>query len=160
MKKDIFIDNNIACKFSNPQDKEYIKLTTWLLKYNQGDKANIENYAHLVVSKKILNEYLSSARGALCNTSIPMIINKLLSEGRLIFINNEQIKAFKSKFYTKLVLKKLRSNMEDREHIPLVLLSDRKFALTYDDNLIFDLKSFTRFNVRVEKRPENIPYSK
>lgn len=30
MKKDIFIDNNIASKFSNPLDPEYKKLIKWL----------------------------------------------------------------------------------------------------------------------------------
>ena len=34
MKKDIFIDNNIASKFSNPQDPEYIKLTQWLMYFD------------------------------------------------------------------------------------------------------------------------------
>ena len=40
MKKDIFIDNNIASKFSNPQDKEYIKLTQWLLYFDGTDVEN------------------------------------------------------------------------------------------------------------------------
>ena len=30
MKKDIFIDNNIACRFSNPMDPEMKKLISWL----------------------------------------------------------------------------------------------------------------------------------
>ena len=58
MKKDIFIDNNVANKFTNPQDTEYKKLTQWLLNFNVDDIENKNNYAHLVVSKKLLAEYL------------------------------------------------------------------------------------------------------
>ena len=50
MKKDIFIDTNVASKFSNPQDKEYIKLTQWLILFDRDDAGNKDNYAHLVVS--------------------------------------------------------------------------------------------------------------
>ena len=160
MKKDLFIDNNIASKFSNPQDKEYIKLTEWLLDFNSNDSGNKDNYAHLIVSKKLLAEYFRSAQSAKGNTSIPIIVNKLLSEGRLIIITNQQIKDFKNQFYSKAVERKLRSNNEDREHIPLVLLSDRKYALSYDENFIYDIKNFSGFIVKVEKRPENLPYDK
>ena len=57
MKKDLFIDNNIAKNFSNPQDEEYIKLTKWLINFDSSDIENKDNYAHLVVSKKLLGEY-------------------------------------------------------------------------------------------------------
>lgn len=159
MKKDIFIDNNIASKFSNPQDKEYIKLTQWLLKFDKNDIDNKDNYAHLVVSKKLLAEYYRSAMGASSDTSIPVIINKLLSQGRLNNISNQDIKDFQTSHFTNAVKRKLRSNNEDREHIPLVLLSDRKYALTRDDNFKYDLENFSGFSVRVEKKPENLPYN-
>ncbi|WP_395061914.1 hypothetical protein [Flavobacterium sp.] len=158
MKKDIFIDNNIASKFTNPQDKEYIKLTKWLLNYEIKDNSKKDDFAHLVVSKKLLGEYLRSSIGAFSDTSIPIIINKLLSEGRLINVTNQKIKDFKQIHYTKSIEKKLLSNNEDREHIPLVLLSERKFALSYDDNFIKDIKIFPKFKVTAEKRPENLPY--
>ena len=159
MKKDIFIDNNIASKFSNPQDKEYIKLTQWLLKFDESDIENKDNYAHLVVSKKLLVEYQRSAMSASSDTSIPVIINKLLSQGRLNNISNQDIKNFQTSHFTKTVKRRLRSNNEDREHIPLVLLSDRKYALTRDDNFKYDLENFSGFNVRVEKKPEDLPYN-
>ena len=108
MKKDIFIDNNIANKFTNPQDEEYIKLTTWLLHYNSNDISNKDNYAHLVVSKKLLGEYYRSNFNSFGGTSIPVIIDKLTRDGRLVQISNEDIKIFQSKFYTKFVLKKLK----------------------------------------------------
>jgi ABC-type methionine transport system ATPase subunit len=160
MKKDIFIDNNIASKFSNPQDEEYKKLTEWLMKFNQNDIKNKDNYAHLVVSKKLLQEYYHSAMHAKSNTSIPVIIDKLQREGRLINISNQQIEDFKKNHFTKTIINKLRSNEEDRNHIPVVLLSDRKYVLTYDDKFSYDLQSFKGFTVIVEKRPEKIPYDK
>lgn len=158
MKKDIFIDNNIASKFSNPQDKEYIKLTEWLMLYDQNDIANKNNYAHLVVSKKLLIEYSRSALNAKSDTSIPAIVDKLLREGRLIIVSNQQIRDFQNIYYSKAVLRKLRSNNEDREHLPLVLLSNRKFALSYDEDFIYDLVNFSGFTVLAKKRPEEIPY--
>ena len=74
MKKDIFIDNNIACKFSNPQDPEYIKLTQWLLQFDDKDVENKDYYAHLVVSKKLLGEYYRSSGGSSSKSSIPLIV--------------------------------------------------------------------------------------
>ncbi|MCC7026551.1 MAG: hypothetical protein IT265_06325 [Saprospiraceae bacterium] len=158
MRKDIFIDNNIASKFSNPQDKEYIKLTEWLIFYDEKDTHNKDKYAHLVVSKKLLVEYSRSALNAKSDTSIPSIVDKLLREDRLIIVSNQQIKDFQTVHYSKAVLRKLRSNIEDREHLPLVLLSDRKFVLSYDDNFTYDLLNFAGFTVLVKKRPEEIPY--
>jgi hypothetical protein len=38
------------------------------------------------------------------------------------------------------------------------LLSDRKFALTIDDNFTKDLKGFSGFDTTVSSRPEGIPY--
>ncbi|HPX76189.1 MAG TPA: hypothetical protein PLW77_06370 [Bacteroidales bacterium] len=160
MKKDIFIDNNVANKFANPQDKEYKKLTKWLLNFNVDDIENKNNYAHLVVSKKLLAEYLSSSIGASSNTAIPMIISTLQRQGRLVMISNSEIKNFQHKYYKKTIVNNFRSNSEDREHIPVVLLSDRKYALSYDTNFIHDLETFPGFNVIVKKRPEEIPYDK
>lgn len=160
MKKDLFIDNNIAKNFCNPLDKNYIALISWLLFFDSNDYSNIVNYAHLVVSKKLLIEYSRSVQNAKSDTSIPIIINKLLAEGRLIIKTNQEIKEFKRKFYSKTIVRRFRSNSEDREHIPLVLLAERKYGLSYDINFIYDLVNFPGFNVFVEKRPEKLPYSK
>jgi hypothetical protein len=160
MKKDIFIDNNIASKFSNPQDVEYRKLTQWLLKFDGTNIENKDNYAHLVVSKKLLVEYYRSAMNASSNTSIPVIIDRLTREDRLNNISNQDIKDFKTAHFTKTVQRQLRCNDEDKEHIPLVLLSDRKYALTLDNNFKYDLENFSGFTVRVEKQPKNLAYDK
>ncbi len=156
MKKDIFIDNNIACRFSNPMDPNMIELVSWLMD-NRGDHSN---HAFLAVSKKLLEEYLSSCRGGgnASSTSMPMIVDRLGREGRLSFISKKKIDRFKEMYYTKRVVNHFLSNAEDREHIPVVLLSDRKFALTKDRNFAADLMRFPGFSPVVSGRPEDIPY--
>lgn len=47
---------------------------------------------------------------------------------------------------------------DDRAYIPAVLLSDRKYALTYDENFTYDLENFPGFTVIVKSRPEELPY--
>lgn len=154
MKKDIFIDNNIACRFANPMDPEMKKLIDWLMKNVEGSDKN----AIMVVSPKLLHEYLASCQGAYGMTSIPMIINQLTREGRLTKISNAQIKDFQMKFFSKKVEKNLRSNQEDRNHIPVVLLSERKYALTNDEKFTYDLRHFPGFKVLVCSKPGNLPY--
>lgn len=156
MRKDIFIDNNIACRFSNPMDPEMKKLIAWIMSYEEGSAEN----AILVVSDKLLHEYIASCQGAYGMTSIPMIINKLTKEGRLAKVSNAEIKEFQRKYFTKKVEKNLRSNQEDRNHIPVVLLSERKYALTNDEKFTFDLEHFPGFKVLVCSRPEKMPYDK
>jgi len=156
MKKDIFIDNNIAKNFTNPMDPEYIKLILWLQKYDEKDK---DNCAHLAVSKKLLGEYLRSAMNASTGTSIPVLIELLQRQGRLHSISNDRIKAFQQKYITKPIERKLVSNKADHEHIPVVLLSHRKYVLSIDDNFIRDLVGFPDFHVTAAKRPQDIAYA-
>jgi hypothetical protein len=153
--KDIFIDNNIASRFTNPLDPEYKKLIKWLMEYDE-DKP--EQNAYLVVSNKLLKEYYASAQHASTATSIPVIIDALTRQGRKITITNEEIKTFKQKHFTKKNEKKMRCNNEDREHMPVVFLSTRKYALAIDDAFVYDLTHFPSFTARVEKRPEDLPY--
>jgi len=153
MKKDLFIDTNIAKNLSNPLDEEYRKLVKWLYYYDPNDTANKDNYAHLVVSKKLLIEYTKTATRFYND-----IIAELQKEGRLITISNQEIKDFQQEHFTKTVEKKLQCNQEDKEHIPVVLLSDRKYALTNDNKFKSDLENFSGFTVRVEKRPELLEY--
>jgi len=159
LKKDIFIDNNIAKNFSNPIDPEYKKLIKWLMEFSS-DSQSQHNHAYLVVSKKLLVEYYRTMGHAALGNNITVIINLLTQQGRLVQISNEQIKEFKQKHFTKKVERQLVSNKEDREHIPVVLLSDRKYALTLDEKFTTDLINFPSFTVTVEKKPADIPYSK
>lgn len=158
MKRDIFIDNNIACRFANPVDPNYKNLVAWLNDNHVIPENQEDDRAYLVVSNKLLKEYLSSCRGAFATNAIPNIVNKMLREGRLVKISNDQINEFKSAYFTKAVERKLTSNAEDRNHIPVVLLSERKMALTNDEKFTYDLVNFPGFTVIVSDRPEQIPY--
>lgn len=153
--KDIFIDNNIASRFANPMDKEYKKLLEWLLFYNEN--APNDN-AFLAVSHKLIAEYNRSNFNANSPTSIPLIINILTQQGRLNHITNQAIKDFQKTYFTPKVKRKLQSNSEDREHIPVVLLSERKMALSIDNKFITDLSKFAGFEVTTAKRPEELDY--
>ena len=159
MKKDIFIDNNIASRFKNPADPEYIKLIKWLLSYQKvnEDEEDIIN-AHLVVSNKLLSEYHLSNYNVKGNQNIITIISILTKQGRLSKISNQAIKDFKQEYYTKKNVKKLTCNQEDREHIPIILLSDRKYALAIDDAFVSNILSFPGFHALACKRPEEMPY--
>ncbi|MBN2589770.1 MAG: hypothetical protein JXA96_07900 [Sedimentisphaerales bacterium] len=157
LKKDIFIDNNIAKNFSNPLDLEYKKLIRWLI---TNDSHRKEDCAYLVVSNKLIVEYQRTTHDAASKTNIAAIINILTREGRLVKVSNQEIKEFKIEYFTKRIEKNLTCNHEDREHIPVVLLSDRKYALSLDDKFINDLRNFPGFTVLIEKRPEDLPYER
>jgi predicted nucleic acid-binding protein len=154
MLKDIFIDNNIAKNFGNPQDPEYKKLQKWLMDNETEPKS------YLVVSNKLLAEYYRSVGQSYYQNSIPSIIDKLTREGRLIKISNEQIKEFKRQYFTNKVKKNFTCNKEDQEHIPVVLLSDRKYVLTLDQKFTDDLLNFPGFRVIVCAKPQDLPYDK
>ena len=156
MRRDLFIDNNIASKFNNPADPHYKELIEWLK--DNHVITDEDDRAYLMVSKKLLAEYYRSCRAARGATAIPAIIDKLGREGRLVKISNDQIKEFKQEYFTPKVIRKLRSNKEDRDHIPVVLLSERKYALARDINFTSDLEGFPGFSVFVCKRPEDMPY--
>ena len=158
-RKDLFIDNNIAKNFSNPLDPEYKKLIKWLIEFNSNPKKHDDN-AHLVISQKLIAEYYRTMGHAASGNNIAVIINLLTQQGRLNRISNEQIKEFKQKYFTNKAKRRLISNEEDREHIPVVLLSDRKYALTLDEKFTADLINFPSFIATVGKKPSDIPYDK
>lgn len=153
--KDIFIDNNVASRFSNPLDPEYLKLIQWLKRYDEND---VENCAFLIVSNKLLKEYYSSSMYATSPTSIPIIIDQLTRDGRLRKFSNLNIIDFKKRIFSKKIVRRLRCNQKDRDHIPIVLQSERKFAITIDDNFIYDLLNFPGYHVTAVKRPELLDY--
>lgn len=156
MKRDIFIDNDVAKNFSNPADPEYKRLIVWLKTNN---KTHPDLSAFLVVSHKLIVEYIASTGQSPSNTCIPALIDLLSREGRLVRIEKKQLELFKRKHFKTRVKNSLLSNHKDHDHIPVVLLSDRKYALSLDNNFITDLLNFPGFTVRVEKRPEDLPYS-
>lgn len=155
MLRDIFVDNCIAKNFCNPQDPEYLKLYKWLLAYDPrlGDKN-----AHLVLSKKILNEYCETCSASGSNSSIWVIVDRVTRQGRRVNISNEQIKDFKKRYFKGRALRNLRCSTRDRDHLPAVLLSDRKFALSRDREFVYDINNFPGFTARAARRPQNLPY--
>ena len=159
MKKDIFIDTNIVKNFKNPADPEYIKLIKWLLSYQKVEEGEEDTInAHLVVSKKLLGEYNRSNYDSRSNQNITTIISILTKQGRLLPKSNQEINVFKTKYFTKRIVNKLTCNIEDREHIPIILLSDRRYALAIDGPFVNDLLNFPKFQVLACKRPEEMPY--
>ena len=155
MKKDIFIDNNIASRyFSNPVDEEHAKLVDWLRTFNEDEETD----AYLVISPFLLREYHESNRNATSTTNIVQIIGDLTKQERLVDFTKKEIEAFQKEHYSKKVMKRLLSNNKDRNHIPAVLLSDRKMALSEDDNFLHDLHEFSGFEPITAKRPEKLDY--
>jgi hypothetical protein len=156
MIKDIFIDNNITKNFINPMDEEYKKLIQWL---NTDNRNNHQENAHLVISKKLLGEYFATASHSESPNNIAAIIDRMTREGRIVSISPNQIKTFKRKYYSKRILRLLKCNAKDRDHIPAVLLSYRKMALSLDINFLNDLFIFSGFSVIAGRRPQDIPYN-
>jgi hypothetical protein len=152
--KDIFVDNNIAVQFTNPMDDYFKEFIRWLIEFNN----DCENDAYLVVSNKILSEYLRSCNGCFKENSIPMIIAKFTREGRLIKIANHDISEFKNQHYRKKIKNQLRSNYQDQDHLPIVLISNRKMALSNDTNLIYDIIHFPGYSSYASNRPELLNY--
>lgn len=160
--KDIFIDNNIAKNFATPLDKNYKDLITWIKNYDEELVKKEPNrkieFAHLVVSQKLLVEYTKSSKDSSKPNAIPSIINLLTQQGRLIKKSKTEINNLTSSKFSKKIIKNLLSNIEDHCHIATVLLSERKLCLTYDENLTKDLLNFPGHNITVEKRPEKLNY--
>jgi hypothetical protein len=76
----------------------------------------------------------------------------------LINFSKKEIEAFQKKYFSNKVSKKLLSNAQDRNHIPIVLMSDRKMALTEDNNFKHDLDQIKEFTTITAKRPEELAY--
>ncbi len=157
MRKDIFIDNNITKNFANPLDPEYKKLIQWLMAFNPNDAGK---NAYLIISSKLIAEYMRTSGSASSLTNITVIISKMTKEGRLVKISNDELKDFKRKYFKKKVVRNFTCNKEDQDHIPVVLLSHRKYALSLDDKFINDLINFPGFTLLAAKRPENLPYER
>ena len=117
MKKDLFVDNNVAKNFTNPADPEYQKLMAWL--FREG---------HLVITPKLMAEYHASNQGNF-GQSIITIVNQLTISGRLVKISTEEMKAVK--FPKRLDKECLKLN-KDYWHLKAILLSNRKIAIIID----------------------------
>jgi hypothetical protein len=152
MRKDLFIDNNTTQYFSNPIDDGYKKLIEWLKTYSEKE----EDDAYLVVSPFLIKEYNESNRYPNSRTNIVQIIADLTKEERLTHFSKKEIEAYQKEHFTKKVLKKLLTKeTKDVNHIPIVLMSDRKMALTKDNNFTHDLELFDAI---VGKHPDELAF--
>ncbi len=159
--KDIFIDNNIAKNFANPMDTEYKILIQWLMKYDEDEDPEKVDCAFLVLSNKLLHdEYMKSSYECTELTGIQAIVNLLTEQGRINFFSNQQIKEFQKKHFTKTLETELNLKRlgKDRNHIPIVLLSNRKYAIAIDKGFRYALLNFPRFKATVVSRPEELDY--
>ncbi|AYL95007.1 hypothetical protein [Mucilaginibacter celer] len=153
MKKDIFIDNNAAIRFTNPPSDAYKELIQWLNTFSGTD-----DDAYLVISPKILGEYTASLGGSNKNNNMLFIIDKLTREGRLQKFSNNQIKEFHEQHFSNKILRKLSCNQKDRFHIPIILLSDRKMALIEDKAFLNDIINFPGYDVHAASNPDALNY--
>jgi hypothetical protein len=160
MKKDIFIDTNIAKNFTNPLDDEYKKLVQWLATYDKRIATKDENNAaFLVISHKLLVEYIGSSQHTASATNIAVLVDKLTRENRLNRFEKAEITAFQQAYFTKPFLKKYQKIKKDLDHIPIILLSDRQFALTNDTGLTAALQNISGFAPTIADRPEKLDYN-
>lgn len=143
--KDLFVDNCAAKNFANPLDPEYKALVRWLM----------DEEGALVVSNKLLGEYGRTSGGCAGATNIWIVVKRLTDTGRLVKIQNCQLRAF---VIPKRISRRLQSNREDHVHIKTVLLSHRKYALTLDTKLCRDLKWYPGYSALAATRPQDIPY--
>lgn len=158
MIKDIFVDTNVIPKFSNPLDSEYKKLIKWLLSYDQNNESD---NAYLAVSNKLKGEYSRSLRNSYLQTNnFCIIIDVLSKQGRFNIISNRRIEKFKQKHFKKHVVRKLTCSRNDWDHIPVVMLSDRKYVLSLDNDFRRDVNQFPGFPALAAGRPQDIPYDR
>lgn len=143
--KDILVDNTVAKNFCNPLDSNYKTFIAWLLEHG-----------YLVVTQRLLSEYLSASAASASSTSMPALINHLLRNGRLRKFNKSTLGAFR---FTSRVRRSLRSNRSDHDSIKAVMLSYRKFALSHDKNFRYDINHFPGYAARAERRPQDLPYA-
>ena len=146
MIKDLFVDNNVAKNFKNPSDPEYIKLMAWL--FTEG---------HLVVTPKLMAEYLASNQGNF-GQSIITIINKLTIDGRLVKFSNDELKALT---FPKKIEQKCQRLKKDYWHVKAILLSNRKMAIIIDEafrNAVNEHPMHGGVKACAVSRPEAIDY--
>ena len=82
----------------------------------------------------------------------------MTKQNRLIRFDKKQIEAFQQQHFTKKVIKRLQSNAKDRNHIPAVLMSDRKMALSEDIKFLHDLQQVPDFEAVTSDKPEDLNY--
>lgn len=144
MKPDLFVDSNVSGHFAKPVRAEYRELIEWLL-----DKGC------LVVCQSLIREYFAATRGSSVPTALVAVVDRLQRDGRLKQFSKQELQAFRLQ---KRVRQRLRSNRADHDFIKVVLLSNRKLALSEDRNLAHDINEFPGFEAHCGGVPSEIDY--
>lgn len=144
MKPDLFIDSNVSGHFAKLVRADYQALAQWL--YDEGC---------LVVCQSLIGEYVTAIRGSSAPRTLVAITDRLQRDGRLRQVSKEELHAF---LIRKPVRRRLRSNRADHDFIKVVLLSDRKLALSEDRKLAHDINDFPGFDAHCGSSPSEIAY--
>ena len=145
MKPDLFIDSNISGHIAKPPDDHYRDLIRWL--FAEGC---------LVICRSLRREYCDAVRGSgLGRMTLPVIVGQLTRAGRLKRYSKKDLKRFLIK---ERVAKRLLSNRADHDYIKIVMMSDRKLALTEDKKLRRDINDFPKYRARGYRHPADFNY--
>lgn len=142
---DIFVDADRSGHFCRPVDPAYRKLIGWL-----------RSDGYLVVCPSLIREYHRAEQATTAPTALLMLVGHLQRHGRLKRFGKEALESFRIK---KHVAKRLRSNLEDRDHLKIVLLSDRKLGISGDVNFRHDVNNYPGYSAIVRRHPSEVPYS-
>ena len=141
---DLFVDADRSGHFSRPVDPAYRKLIDWL-----------RSDGHLVVCQSLLREYHDAVRGSSVPTTLVALVEHLQRLGRLKHFGKGAIEAFRIK---KRISRGLRSQQKDRDHMKIVLLSDRKLGISGDIDFCHDVNNYPGYSANVRRHPSEVPY--
>ncbi|MGC4034900.1 MAG: hypothetical protein QM764_02990 [Chitinophagaceae bacterium] len=155
--KDLFIDANIANKFADPPDEDYKNLTDWLWNFNPN---NLPDNARLVVCQKLINDYFDGNRHCAKPSSIVVLYDKMLREGRIDKIKKDQIEQFQAKYFNWKSIRCKTAGSSDPCLIPLIFLSVRKLGLSEDIDLIYDIQNLPKWKNKatIKDHPSQLTY--
>ena len=142
---DLFVDADRSKHFCRPIDSAYNKLIEWL-----------RSDGYLVVCPSLIKEYHKAEQATTAPTALLMLVGHLQRHGRLKQFGKTALGAFRIK---KHIATRLRSNLEDRDHLKIVLLSDRKLGISGDVKFRHDVNNYPGHRAIVRRHPSQVPYS-
>ena len=142
---DLFVDADRSQHFCRPIDPAYKKLIEWL--WSDG---------YLVVCRSLIGEYHRAEQATTAPTALLVLVGHLQRHGRLKQFRKTALDTFRIK---KRIAKRLRSNVKDRDHLKIVLLSDRKLGVSGDIKFRHDVNNYPGYRAIVRPHPSQVPYS-
>ena len=141
---DLFVDADRSGSFCRPVDPAYRKLIAWLRSDGQ-----------LVVCQSLIREYHDAVRGSTAPTTLVALLEHLQRHGRLKRFGKSALNAFR---ITKHIENRLQSEMKDRDHVKIVLLSDRKLGISGDVDFRRDVNNYPGYSAVVRQHPSEVQY--